>query len=141
MLLSEAGWAAHRCWLDLPRHYPHLLHDAFVVMPNHIHGVVIVQPVLTSADGSTYIMDWNDDRPVSRDVSSIGLSEIIRGFKTESARRINALRRTGGNPVWQRSFYDSIVRDGAHLDRIRQYIAANPGRWSEDEENAVSSPR
>jgi REP element-mobilizing transposase RayT len=67
--------------------------------------------------------------------SSHGLPEIVRQFKTFSARRINELRGTPGTPVWQRNYYEHIIRDESSLNRIRQYIAENPVRWDADREN------
>jgi REP element-mobilizing transposase RayT len=63
------------------------------------------------------------------------LFEIVRGFKTFSARRINALRGTPGVSVWQRNYYEHIVRDRESLNAIRQYIIHNPARWAFDREN------
>jgi REP element-mobilizing transposase RayT len=63
------------------------------------------------------------------------LSEIVRGFKTFSSRRINIFRGTPGVPVWQRNYYEHIIRDDADLHRIREYIEQNPARWAEDDEN------
>lgn len=133
--LSEAGWATQKCWFDLPRCYPRVLLDAFVVMPNHVHGILILQDVFANDAGETFILDWERERRVSGDCVENGLSEIVRGFKSSSTRRINAIRGTPGATVWQRSFYDSIIRNGPQLERVRQYIHANPGRWIEDEEN------
>ena len=64
-----------------------------------------------------------------------GLPEIVRAFKTFSARRINALQGTAGTALWQRNYYEHVIRDEGALDRIRQYIADNPARWHEDPEN------
>jgi REP element-mobilizing transposase RayT len=64
-----------------------------------------------------------------------GLSEIIRGFKTFSARRINASQNTPGLAIWQRNYYEHIVRTRESLNRIRQYIVDNPSRWAFDREN------
>ena len=64
-----------------------------------------------------------------------GLPEIVRAFKTFSARRINALQGTAGTALWQRNYYEHVIRNEGELDRIRQYIADNPARWHEDPEN------
>ena len=70
-----------------------------------------------------------------------GLSEIIRAFKTFSARHINEARHTPGGPVWQRNYFEHVIRDEESLNRIRQYILDNPARWQFDRENpAVISP-
>ena len=66
-----------------------------------------------------------------------GLPEIIRAFKTFSARRINDMRRTPGESVWQRNYYEHIVRGENELNRIREYIANNPLQWEIDRENPL----
>ncbi len=133
MHLSEAGRLAQVAWEDLPHHYPHVQIDVWVIMPNHMHGIVILAEVQAT----------EDDMPV--DVGAglkpaptrHGLPEILRAFKTFSARRINALHNTVGTPFWQRNYYEHIIRNEAALNRIRQYIADNPARWAEDPENPV----
>ncbi|MCJ7677851.1 MAG: transposase, partial [Anaerolineales bacterium] len=72
------------------------------------------------------------DKPVGRRHS---LSEVVRGFRTFSARRIGELRGMRGAPVWQRGFYEHVIRNDAELDRVRRYIETNPSRWADDEEN------
>ncbi|MGQ9494263.1 MAG: transposase [Anaerolineae bacterium] len=64
-----------------------------------------------------------------------GWGKIVRQFKTFSARRINDLRGTPGIPLWQRNYYEHIIRNNGELDRIRQYIHDNPANWTEDEDN------
>jgi len=106
--------AVQACWHDLPEHYPQIMLDAFVVMPNHVHGILILAP---------------------ESAGQHGLPEIARAFKTLSARRINEIRRTPGQPVWQRGYHEHIIRDEASLADIREYIATNPARWAFDREN------
>ena len=68
-----------------------------------------------------------------------GLSEIVRAFKTFSARRINTLRDNPGCPVWQRNYYEHVIRNETDLANIRQYIANNPLKWDLDENNPVNA--
>ena len=119
MRLNSFGKMVQTCWLDLPRHYPHVELDAFVIMPNHIHGIVVL----------TYVGAGLKPAPTH------GLSEIIRGLKTFSSRRINDSRNTVGTPLWQRNYYEHIIRNETDLDNIRQYIMDNPIKWGEDENN------
>lgn len=118
MQLNAFGDIAQNCWDDLPQHYPHIELDLFVVMPNHVHGIVVLHSDVVG-EGFKPSLD-------------IGLSEVIRGFKTFSARRINAMRDTSGIPVWQRSFHDHIIRNERELDTLRRYIDQNPQRWTAD---------
>jgi putative transposase len=112
------------CWKDLPNHYPCVLTDEFVVMPNHVHGIIVITEPNPVGEGS-------EPSPTKR----YPLSEIVRSFKTFSARRINVCRGTPGLSVWQRNYYEHIIRDERSLERIRQYIVTNPDRWSADENN------
>jgi len=122
MRLNELGAIVQREWCRLPRHYSTMDLDAFVVMPNHVHGVIF----LKDSRGKT--------------VRRRPLFEIVRGFKTWSARRINGKRNSSGTPVWQRDYYEHIVRDEDDLNRIRHYIAGNPAKWEEDSENPANWP-
>ncbi|WP_169239716.1 transposase [Candidatus Roseilinea sp. NK_OTU-006] len=124
MRLNDFGQVVHGVWNNLPNHYAGVELDAFVVMPNHVHGIVVIvgagfKPAPTTTTAPT----------------QHGLPEIIRGFKTFSARRINELRGTPGVPVWQRNYYEHIIRDDESLNRIREYIANNPSQWAADREN------
>ncbi len=122
MHLNANGDVATACWQDLVDHYPNLSLDEFVVMPNHVHGLLF----LTDPGRAGY-----KPAPTER----YALPEIVRGFKTFSARRVNELRGTQGIAVWQRNYYEHVVRDDAELDRVREYIRNNPAQWSLDKYN------
>src|SRR4051794_29606856 len=97
MYKSPEGICVSDVWLGLPRHYAYVSLDAFVVMPNHVHGIVVLEH---AGDGSA---------------KRASLSEVVRGFKTYAARRVNLLRGVSGTPVWQRNYYERIVRDDQEL--------------------------
>ena len=111
MVLNKAGKAVESTWRDLPIHYPNLQLDEFFTMPNHFHAIAILE-------GQGH-----------------NLSEIVRGFKTWSSRRVNKILNSAGTPLWQRSFYDPVIRDERDLHSIREYIANNPLQWELDHEN------
>ena len=154
MRLSGAGRIVQHAWMDLPNHYPHVALDEFVIMPNHVHGIIVLtdtgrgrsvsgEIVLPDRyrDSMEPVPDLDQTCPYTIDKSTRpykfrhGLPEIVRAFKSFSARRINALRRTPGRPVWQRNYYERIIRDEAELKRIREYIRYNPTEWETDQEN------
>ncbi len=116
-------------WDDLHNHNFHIGLDEFNVMPNHVHGIIIIQNNDTVGAGS--------EPAPTNNIKSVrhGLPEIIRQFKTFSARRINKKRQMKGYPVWQRNYYEHIIRDIESLNRIRQYIINNPLKWEIDKEN------
>jgi putative transposase len=119
MFLSTFGHLAKRHWRYLPYRYPGIRMDEFVVMPDHIHGIIAI------AVGAGFT-DLAKPAPTPR-----ALSEIIRGFKTSSAISINDDRQTPGRPVWQRNYYERIIRNQMELERTRQYIRDNPKSWVE----------
>ena len=90
-------------------------------MPNHVHAILMLveDDVVSCA------------KPVIRHP----LPEIVRAFKSFSARRINAIRRTPGFPVWQRNYYEHIIRNPDEYQGIADYIITNPARWETDVEN------
>ena len=128
--LNEFGKVVEETWQGLVEHYDDIALDTFVVMPNHVHAIVfITQPDRSSA---------ND--PVGAGLKPAptpkhGLSEIMRAFKTFSARAVNTLRGTPGVSVWQRGYFDHVVRNETDLENVRTYIATNPSRWQLDREN------
>ena len=97
--------------------------DAFVIMPNHIHGIVIIH-------------DTTIERMKPKSISS-----FIAGFKSAVTKRINQIRNTPGFPVWQRNYYEHVIRNEKELNAIREYIAYNPLRWNEDTENPNRKPK
>jgi putative transposase len=128
MRLSHYGEIAGQSWLDLPNHYRHVELDVFAIMPNHLHGIVLLTEVGAGLKPA----------PTKSMVRKQALSEIVRAFKTFSSQRINKLREMSGNLFWQRSFYDHVIRDDESLHRIREYIINNPLRWELDQENPLA---
>ena len=123
--LNRFGETVNQCWYDLPRHYPNSSLDSFVIMPNHIHGIIVI-------DNDNVVGNGLKPFPTH------GLSEIIRGFKTFSSRKINEKIEIDNKFQWQKSFYDHIIRGERSLDLIREYIQNNPLKWDLDRENPLS---
>lgn len=128
MIQNEYATILRRCWEDLPHHYPNIELDAFVVMPNHVHGIVIILDDFPVGEGL---------KPSPTSTKRYSLTEIVRAFKTFSARRINEMRNTPGTPIWQRNYFEHIIRNESSLNRIREYIVTNAERWEFDQENNV----
>jgi putative transposase len=137
LLFEHSGFrdVATREWERSTLSRPRLELDAFVVMPNHIHGVVWLRE--RSADGKA-----QHAAPLQSDfrVVSGSLGAFIRAYKASVTREINLVRDTGAAPVWQRNYYEHIVRDDDDLSRVRQYIDDNPRRWEFDRENPQARP-
>ena len=126
--LTPSGKIIQRTWFELPSRFRRVELDEFVVMPDHVHGILILQ----KPGGSRPAATTHSYLPQSN------LSEIVRVFKSLSAFRINRMLDARG-PIWERSFYDHMVRSGEALDRIRRYIAENPLRWCLEREKSNSN--
>ena len=129
MVLNEAGRIVEWTWYDLSNHVDDIELDEFVVMPNHVHGIIIIHDNRIVGAGSEPAP--TEPAPTKRH----GLPEIIRQFKTFSGKRINQWRGATGIPVWQRNYWEHIIRDENDLNRIREYINNNPFDWESDNEN------
>jgi putative transposase len=112
--LSEAGKIVQKCWYDLPEHYLNIILDEFIIMPNHIHGIILIK----NNSGKKQLH---------------GLSELVRAFKSFSSRGIHLMQKSSLDDIWQPRFYDHIVRSYDELERIRFYIKNNPRNWLKDE--------
>ncbi len=121
---SQHGQVVEQVWNGLSNHYLNLELDAFIVMPNHIHGII----VLTDSVGAGL-------SPAHIKTSSVTLAKVVNSLKSFSTRQINVLRETPAAPVWQRNYYEHIIRNEQSLNAIREYILFNPARWASDENN------
>jgi putative transposase len=127
MILSNFGKIVDQTWHDLPKHYPHLELGNHCIMPNHVHAILI----LHESDQISKISSTpNTSKTHLKVKASHPLSEIIRAFKSFSARHINILRKTPGIAVWQRNYFEHIIRDPEDYDRIHRYIESNPANWT-----------
>ena len=141
MQLNSIGSTIQAYWLRLPRHFQQLTLDMFVVMPNHLHGILWLG--VDTGRGEAFgqnILDNNSNlfpnasplqQPCGTQSGSIG--SMIQTFKSVSTRRLNQLRGTTGKTVWQRNYYDRIIRNETSLQQIRQYIHNNPLSWQQDQ--------
>jgi len=112
MILNEYGKIVERCWYDLPSHYKNLILSEFIVMPNHVHMIMIIK-----------------NKP---NIKKHGVSEFVRAIKTFSSMRINKLDNTPGEKHWQRDFWDVIIKNDTHYLQIKQYIINNPKNWDKE---------
>lgn len=131
MQLSQIGYVAQKCWLEIPGHFPFVKLDEFVVTPNHIHGIIIVIDNSVGTQNFAFLQIKNEYQnkfgPQSKNLSS-----IIRGFK------IGVTKYAKNNNIyfaWQSRFHDRIIRDEQELNRIRHYILLNPEKWETDRNN------
>ena len=114
----------------------HIELDAFVIMPNHVHGLIIFSDEQAE---ETRLYRGQVKNPLLQNEKRHGLPEIVRGCKTFSSQRINVIRNNHGSPVWQRNYYDRVIRNENDLTRARSYIVNNPLNWVHDKENPMNS--
>jgi putative transposase len=154
MILNQYGIIVEQCWHEISSHYSNFVADEFVVMPDHIHAIIIIKndmesasvagteinivetgfkPVSTDTPDTpniTRITDChNNPLPPTKQQNHHGLPEFVRALKTFSARRINELRQTPGINIWQTGYYDHIIHSQNEYKRIKMYIRNNPNNW------------
>jgi putative transposase len=127
MHLSPAGIIARDAWLRIPVLTPWIRLDEWVVMPDHLHGILHFgeAPLLPARENAC--TDESTHRPRGAPAGSLGA--IIAAYKGASGGRINKLKGTPGAKTWHRNYYEAIIRHQAALDRIRRYILLNPLKW------------
>jgi len=156
MVLNAGGRIAQTCWLDIPNHFPHAILDEFVIMPNHVHGIIMITELNGNdgGGGETGAKDIsphqeqkqssdNNISPPQKQSSDNNISpqqgfrspsgtigSMIRGFKIGVTKWFR--QNTGIYTVWQRNYYENIVHSEKSLIRIRKYIIANPLKWQAD---------
>lgn len=129
MRLNDAGKMVDITWNDLSEHNENILLDSFIVMPNHIHGIIII----VGAGSKPARASTGEKQRAGLEPAPAGLPEIVRQLKTFSARRINQIRNSPGIPLWQRNYYERVIRNEHELHKIREYIINNPLNWETDE--------
>lgn len=158
MILNDAGRIANQCWLDIPKHFPNVVLRENIVMPNHIHGIIELvgannySPVInfTEIDSPESVNDLdngvknipndNGAKNISNDNGAKNISplrspsktigSIVRGYKIGVTKWF----RSNGNMenIWQRNYWEHIIRDEPSYYRISEYIINNPGNWNND---------
>ena len=149
MVLNELGKEAKKFWDQIPKHFSHAHMDEYVFMPNHMHGIIIIEHARRDAiygvsyNGVSYNgVSIQESKPknggiVSTDKNPMlndSLSRMIRWYKGRTTYEINKLIHKKFQ--WQARFYEHVIRNDADLDRVREYIGNNPLNWELDEENA-----
>jgi REP element-mobilizing transposase RayT len=141
MVGNSFGEVAVACWHAIPEHFANVTLDAFVLMPNHLHGIVIIQNDVVGARHASPLPSYAPQEPSPpTGVPPRSLGAIIASFKAATTRQINQTRETPAPPVWQRNYHERILRNERVLDATRHYIANNPRHWTLDDENPANHP-
>ncbi len=122
VILSDEGKIVFDCWNNIPIHFDYVRIHEFVIMPNHMHGIIEIVDTPKNV-GARHAS------PLLRKP----LGTIVGSFKSAVTKHINETRNSPGHPVWQRSFHDHIIRNDEDLIRITKYIRENPAKWQYDE--------
>ena len=162
MILNDGGAIVKKYWNEIPKHYPIVILDEFVVMPNHVHGMIIINrdnvganyyspknvgvndylpknvgtndnspKNITTNDNLSRNIGANDNSPLRINGTSNSVGAIVRGFKIGVTKWF----RTNSDDivVWQKNYYEHIIRNEKSFNAIREYIINNPGNWEKDE--------
>ena len=157
MHLNLIGTTVKAVWDSLPRHFPLIELDAFVIMPNHVHGIIVITDSTGNYNpnrrGEAFVSGCNNTPPqfsstnaspfpecndtsLPRGTRSGSIGAILQNFKSVATRRVNRMTRNSGT-LWQRNYHEEIIRNEKALENIRRYIVENPLSWDEDEENPL----
>jgi len=121
VILNELGRIADDCWKTIGHIRSGIAVDTHIVMPNHIHGVLLFSPATDSTNSST-----------ARTLAAGSLGAIVGQYKSFVTKRSQFMPTPPAPPIWQRNYYDHIIRSAASLEIIRKYIVENPARWMDD---------
>jgi putative transposase len=162
MINTKQADICNECWMDLTNHYPNIEFDEFIIMPDHVHGIVAITdsvcvnqsdvetirprvetihelslPVydelsLRDISGKRNEPNIHDDQFIRQQRRSMLIPKIIGRFKMQSAKKINQFQNTIGQPFWQKNYHDRIIRDETELYFVREYIRNNPLHYTGD---------
>jgi len=119
MVLNNAGNIAEECWLDIPKHYPNTILREYVIMPNHVHWII---EIVAHVGANNY-------SPLQNGTSKT-IGAIVRGFKIGVTKWFR--KNTNVHTVWQRNYYEHIIRNEQSYYKISEYIINNPSHWLTD---------
>jgi REP element-mobilizing transposase RayT len=134
--LNEAGRKVQETWDALPTHYAGVETDAF----NHLHGIIVLVGLASRGRSAIDVDDRRESGQPRGVAPTLSLSDMVHRFKTMTTKRYaDGVRQRGWPPfrsrLWQRNYYEHVIRDNVELERIRKYILDNPARWEYDREN------
>jgi putative transposase len=136
MVLNDTGEIIKTEWLKTGDIRANVLLDQFVIMPNHVHGILQIVEMDENNVGahSDVPLQYNVSEQTEQFSKSTrnSIPTIIKLFKSTTTKQINQIRNTPGISVWQRNYYERIIRNEPELNRIRKYIIENPAKWQQD---------
>jgi REP element-mobilizing transposase RayT len=133
MVLNDFGKIADECWRAIPEHFPSVELGAYVIMPNHVHGVIVICNDETTTVGATHASPLRIPNSRPHGAPSRSLGAIVGSFKSAVTKHIG--REHNATGIWQRNYYEHIIRNETDLQNKTDYIEANPILWDEDDNN------
>ncbi len=140
--LSTYGEIVDREWKRTSSLRPQVDLDLYAIMPNHFHAIFVITgdaPDSVGAYCNTPLQKPTTPPEFRSPSQTVGA--IVRGFKATTTKQVNILRKTPCAPFWQRDYWEHVIRDDADLERLRDYIEGNPGKWAEDQYHPSTSER
>ena len=133
VVLNRRSIIAKNCWGEIPQHFKNVQLDEFVVMPNHVHGIILIVGATHASPLRTQTEQTDSQQPNGPKPKSIGA--IVGSYKSAVSKRIHEINNTPGTTTWQRNYFEHVIRNEKSLYQIRQYIINNPLQWEFDNEN------
>lgn len=142
MILNEYGEIVQKWWDEIPIHFPNVELGAFVIMPNHVHGIIFIfeerRGEVLSPRNDPNAMNGSDRDGETPPLRKPTLGQIVAYFKYQSTKEMNKIETPNAiTRFWQRNYYEHIIRNERELQQKTGYILMNPSRWDEDDENFV----
>jgi putative transposase len=134
MQLNIYGQIVYECWRAIPEHFPNVELGTYVVMPNHVHGIIVINENGMATNSSAFV-GARHASPLPRIVKPRSIGAIVGSFKSAVTKRTG--RELNATGIWQRNYYEHVIRNHEDWDRIHKYIETNPSMWAEDEENPM----
>ena len=137
--LSDTGRIVENCWLEIPKHFPNVYLDEWIVMPNHIHGIIVIKfprALEVSNEGTVCRAPTsrkNDELESFGKPVSGSLATIVRSFKAAATKTVREQFGTEVLPLWQRNYFEHVIRNEKSFHAIQNYIWENPLHWNTDE--------
>ena len=142
MTLNDAGKIANKCWIQIPKHFPNVILYEHIVMPNHVHGII----ELVKNDATNVVVvgvqnfeplqqQQQSTEPPRNEFQKIiprSIGSIIRGYKIGVTKWFRNKSQPQPQPVWQRNYYEHIIRSEQSYQTISDYIINNPAKWKDD---------
>lgn len=131
MVLNSYGKIVHNEWIKTGHIRNNILLDEFIIMPNHVHGIITITDNVGARRAVPLPKQYNNVEQFGKPTTNT-IPTIIRSFKSAVTNHINKFRNNPGRPIWQRNYYEHIIRTEHSLNKIREYIRYNALNWHTD---------